>query len=59
MVAFFHDLSGFLPQHFSLDQKVALEAYLPIIHSYCALVCIVEQTGLMLDKTKMLDVVVV
>lgn len=59
MVAIFHDLSGFLPQHFSLDQKVALEANLPVIHSYCALVCIVEQTGLMLDKTKMQDAVLV
>lgn len=31
--AVFHELSGFLPQHLSLDQEAALEANLPSIHS--------------------------
>lgn len=52
-VAVFHELSRLLPQHFSLDQEVALEANLPIIHSYCVLVCIAEQTGFILGKTTM------
>lgn len=31
--AAFHELNGFLPQHFRLNQEVVLEANLPIIHS--------------------------